>query len=117
MPLTKDQCYTSSNKYCACIEFHLDGERRRGFQTSQLIDYTLEPNPDVGDDKNAPPQKLTVAFSPADVVILGWRLGRLADLLRENELATIHILPKRYADLESVKPFVVSITITSVGKS
>jgi len=47
MPLTKDQCYTSSNKYCACIEFHLDGERRRGFQTSQLIDYTLEPNPDV----------------------------------------------------------------------
>jgi len=51
------------------------------------------------------------------VVILGWRLGRLADLLRENELATIHILPKRYADLESVKPFVVSITITSVGKS
>ena len=117
MPPTKDQCYTSSNKYCACVEFHLDGEHRYGFHASQLIDYTLEPNPDVGEDKTAPPQKLVLAFSTADVVILGWRLGRLADLLRENELATVHMLPTRYADLESVKPFVVSITITSIGKS
>jgi hypothetical protein len=116
MPLTKDQCYTSSNKYCACIEFHLDGERRHGFHTSQLIDYILEPNPDAGEDKNASPQKLAVAFSTADVVILGWRLGRLADLLRENELAAVHVLPKRYADLDSVRPFVASVLITPIRK-
>ena len=116
MPLTKDQCYTSCNKYCACVEFHLDGEHRHGFHTSQLIDYTLEPNSDVGEDKTAPPQKLTVAFSTADVVILGWRLGRLADLLRENELATVHILPKRYADLDSTRLFVASITIIPITK-
>jgi hypothetical protein len=36
-------------------------------------------------DIKVPPQKL--AFSTADVVILAWRLGRLADLLRENDLA------------------------------
>ncbi len=89
---------------------------RSGFHTSQLIEYTLEPNPHAEDDKNGPPQKLTLAFSTADVAILGWRLGRLADLLRENNLATVHVLPKRYADLDRGKPFVASITITPIGK-
>ena len=114
---TKDDCYTASVKYCACIEFHLDEERRRGFHTTQLIDYTLEPNPNQGEDQNAPPQKLTLTFSTADVVILGWRLGRLADLLRENNLATVHVLSKRYADLAPTRPFVASIIITPIDRS
>jgi hypothetical protein len=81
-----------------------------------LIEYTLEPNPDAEDDKNAPPQKLALAFSTADVVILGWRLERLCEKLRENDLATVHILPKRYGELERYKPFVASIEITPVEK-
>jgi hypothetical protein len=117
MALTKDDSYTTSGKYCACIEFHLDEEHRHGFHTSQLIDYTLEPNPHAEDEKNALPQKLALGFSTADVVILGWRLGRLADLLRENELATVHVLPKRYADLAPARPFVASIIITPISKS
>jgi hypothetical protein len=106
----------TSVKYCACIEFHLDEERGRGFHISQLIDYTLEPNPDAGEDKNAPPEKLALAFFTADVVILGWRLSRLANLLRENDLATVHVIPKRYADLYRTQIFVASITITPIGK-
>ena len=117
MSLTKNDCYTSSGKYCACVEFHLDEEHRHGFHTSQLIHYTLEPNPDAGEDKTAPPQKLAIAFSTADVVILGWRLGRLADLLRENDLATVHVLPKRYADLDRARTFVTSIIITPISKN
>ena len=116
MSLNKENCYTTSGKYCACVEFHLDEHRRHGFHTSQLIDYTLEPNPDAGDDKNAPPQKLALAFATADVVILGWRLGILADKLRENDLATVHILPKRYADLDRAKPFVASIIVALIQK-
>ena len=113
----KDDCYTTSVKYCACIEFHLDEEHRHGFHTSQLIDYTLEPKPNTGENKNAPPQKLALAFSTADVVILGWRLGRLTDLLRENNLATVHVLSKRYADLDGSRPSVASITITPISRS
>jgi hypothetical protein len=79
-----------------------------------LIDYTLEPNPDASEDKNAPPQKLALAFFTADVVLLGWRLSLLADKLRENNLATVHVLPKRYADLDRHKPFVASISITPI---
>jgi hypothetical protein len=116
MALTKDDCYTTSVNYCACIEFHLDEERRHGFHTSQLIEYTLEPDPHAEDDKNTPPQKLGLAFSTADVVISGWRLGRLDDLLRENQLATVRVLPKRYADLDGSRPFVASIIITPISK-
>jgi len=116
MSLTKDDSYTTSTKYCSCIEFHMDEDRRHGFHSSQLIDYTLEPNPGADNDKTMPQQKLVLSFSTADVVILGWRLGRLADLLRENQLATVHVLPKRYADLDRARPFVASIIIATINK-
>jgi hypothetical protein len=96
---------------------HLDEGHRHGCHTSQLIDYTLGPNPDAGENKDTPPQELVLGFSTADVVILGWRLGRLADLLRENNLATVHVLPKRYADLDRARPFVASITVTPIIRS
>jgi len=111
-----DSCYESAITYAACIEFHVDKHHRRGFHSSQLIDYTLEPNSDAGDDQDAPPQKLSLAFSTADVVLLGWRLGFLAEKLRENKLAAVAVLPKRYAELERIAVFVSSITITPVGK-
>ena len=127
MPTENLSCYTSAGKYCACIEFHLSEQpesglpQRRGFHSSQLIEFTLEPNPDAKDDNGgraqAPPQKLTLAFSTADVVVLGWRLGLLADKLRENDLAIVRALPKRYAELEPNKPFVASISITPVAKT
>jgi hypothetical protein len=116
MHFKDDYCYAASGKFCACIEFHLAENKRRGFHTSQLIDYTLEPNPDAGDDKNAPPQKLALAFSTADVVLLGWRLDYLADKLQENDLAAVRTLAKRYADFDRSKPFVTSITITPIAK-
>jgi hypothetical protein len=114
--ITNEQCYTTTNKYCACIEFQLDKENRHGFHTSQLIHYTIGPNPDARDDRNAPPQKFMLAFSTADVVILGWRLEYLATKLCESELATVRILPKRNEDLDRFKSFVASIKITAIEK-
>jgi hypothetical protein len=85
------------------------------------MDDTLEPNPVAEDDNGgraqAPPQKLALAFSTADVVVLGWRLGTLADKLRENDLATVHVLPKRFGELDRSRPLVTSITITPVAKA
>ena len=119
--LTKEDCYTTSGKYCACIEFHLTEHKRRGFPTSQLMDYTLEPNPDAEDDNGGraqapPPQKLALAFSTADVVVLGWRLSHLADKLQENDLAAVRVLPKRFAEVDRHMPFVSSISITPIAK-
>ena len=113
----KDACYQTANTYAACIEFHLDEHRRRGFNSSQLITFALDPNPDGEDDKNLPPQKLSLTFSTADVVVLGWRLGLIADYLRDNKLSAIGILPKRYAELDRNAVFISGITITPVEKS
>jgi hypothetical protein len=68
------------------------------------------------DDRGAPPQKLALAFSTADVVILGWRLETLAKYLCENELAMVRILPKRYAHVDRFKTFVASIKIMPIEK-
>ena len=114
--ITREHCYETMNKYCACIEFQLDKEHCHGFHTSQLIGYTIEPNPDACDDRDAPPQKLALTFSTADVVVLGWRLETLAQKLCENELAMVRILPKRYAHVDRFKTFVASIKITPIEK-
>ena len=112
----KDTCYQSANTYAACIEFHLDEHHRQAFNASQLITYALEPNPDAEDDQSLPPQKLSLTFSTADVVILGWRLGLIADYLRDNRLSAVCILPRRYAELERTTAFISVITITPVEK-
>jgi hypothetical protein len=116
MSFLKEDCYEPANMNRYCIEFHLDEHRRRGFHASQLITYSLDPNPDAENGKDAPAQKLSLAFSTADVIVLGWRLDRIADYLGENKLAAVRILPKRYAELDPKKPFVASIEIKSVGK-
>jgi hypothetical protein len=116
MSLNADECYESANKYCACVEFRLDDDIRQGFSASQLIAYALESNPDASDNKDAPPQKLSLAFSTADVVILGWRLGRLADCLRENNLAVVRARPERNGEIDGKNVFVASIKITPIEK-
>jgi hypothetical protein len=111
-----DACYLMATTYAACIEFRTDEHHRRAFNASQLIEFSLEPNPDANDDKNLPPQKLSLAFSTADVVVLGWRFGLIADYLRDNRLSAICILPKRYAELDRNSAYVSAITITAVSK-
>jgi len=111
----QETCYQSANTYATFIELHLDGQHRRALNASQLIEFTLEPNPASDDDKNLPPQKLSLMFSTADIVILGWRLGLIADYLRDNKLAAIGVLPKRYAELERGSVFVSGIVIVPIN--
>ena len=48
---------------------------------------------------NLPLQKLALMFSTADVEVLGWRLGHLADKLQENDLAAVRVRSKRFAEV------------------
>ena len=111
----KDDCYQTTNGHCFCIEFRI-GKQRRGFHSSHLIEYTLEEDSEAKDAANTPPEKLVLAFSTADVTVAGWRLGRLADCLRENKLVAVGALPKRDTGLDPVKPCVASIVITPIPK-
>ncbi len=110
MSSLKDDGYQITEKHCCCIEFRI-GKQRRGFHSNHLIEYTLEENPDTKDSPDTPPEKLVLAFSTADVTISGWRLGRLTDALRDNELAAVSAAPKRYGELDPTKPYVASIII------
>jgi hypothetical protein len=62
------------------------------------------------------PRQAISTFSTTDVLILGWRLGHLADKLQENDLAAVRALAKHYAELERNQPCVASITITPIAK-
>ncbi len=115
-PSLKDGGYQTTQKHCFCIEFRV-GKQRRGFHSNHLIEYTLEENPEVTEDPNTPPEKIILAFSTADVTISGWRLGRLADALRDNELAAVSKSPKRLGELDPTKPCITSIVVTPIEKT
>jgi len=73
--------------------------------TAALADvgYTLQPNDSTGSEGgtlHGPPEKLTLAFATADVVMVGWRLERLAEHLRDGQLLAVRALPARYANRE-----------------
>jgi hypothetical protein len=116
----ESECVLTTQKHCPCVEFLLADteaahQHRHGFHTSQLLHYRLEPD-DGGESGHEPAEKLTLAFATADVVILGWRLERLAELLRDGDLLAVRALPSRYANLDRNKTYVASITVEPVSK-
>jgi hypothetical protein len=50
-------------------------------------------------------------------VIFGSRLGLLADKLRENDLASVRVQPKRYGGIDRNMPFAMSIKIIPIEKN
>jgi len=109
----KPECFESEER--SFIEFQPTPDSRQGFALAQLLHYTLEANPAAG--KEEAPERLTLAFSTADVVIFGARLVRLTDLLREHKLAVVRPLSGRYSNLEPTQPWVAEIVIARIDKS
>jgi|GEM_PF-872641 len=114
-----DECYLTTQKHCPCIEFGATDGRRHGFHSSQLLSYRLET---VGTREGDPPERLTLAFTTADVLITGWHLDRIADRIRDGDLLSVrpnapnarekNSLPNSYANVESPKSLVASVTVT-----
>jgi len=121
----ENECLLTTQKHCPCVEFLLDDTEaarphRHGFHTGQLLHYTLQPTGgsaggESGTSHGAP-EKLTLVFATADVVMVGWRLDRLAEHLREGQLLAVRALPARYALLDRNKTYVASITVEPVNK-
>ena len=107
----KTECHDSGE--CSFVEFQPTPNTRQGFALAQLLHYTLDANPAAELDT---PDRLTLAFSTADVVMVGARLVRLSDLVREHKLAVVRTLPDRYSELEAHQSFVAEIVIRPLGK-
>jgi hypothetical protein len=95
------------------IEFRPDAHTRTGFP-AQLCHYTLEDN--AGGDKDTP-ERLTLAFHSADVVLVGARLSMLVELVTTNQLGSVTALDARYAEALGKNPWVAKITIKFLGKA
>jgi hypothetical protein len=102
----KAECHESGAS--SFVEFQPTVNTRQGFALAQLLHYTLDANTAAELDT---PDRLTLAFSTADVVIVGARLVRLSDLVREHKLAVVRTLPDRYRELEPHQAFVAEIII------
>jgi len=108
-------CYSGgSRSNSAFIEFRPDAHQRVGFPWAQLCHYTLEPNRDAELDT---PERLTLAFSTADVVLVGARLGKLVELVNEHDLNSVSVVDARYAGMLTKSPWVASIAIARLDKS
>jgi len=97
----------------AFVDFHVTPHSRCGFPIGQLCHYTLEANEGGGD---APPERLTLAFPTADVVLLGVRLAKLVELLHDHSLGSVTPLDARYAGTLGQQPWVARIVVARLDK-
>jgi hypothetical protein len=73
---------TKADQLSFGIDFHpLDG-RIYGSVYAHLLSYLAEKNPAAELQPDVPADRLTLAFSTHDVVLLGWRLNTLVPLIR-----------------------------------
>lgn len=111
-----DACLVEAigNDRVSFIEFRPDASTRAGFAVTQLCHYTLDANPDADGDAR---ERLTLAFSTADVVVTGARLALLLEPLNQHRLASVAALDARYANAGAPKPWVAKIVIARLDKS
>ena len=108
-------CTSASHGGAYFIELRPDPRTKTGFPVAQLCHYTLELNPS-GDEGKEAPERLTLGFSTADVVVTGARLGKLVELINEHGLASVSAVDARYAGTVGRGPWVAKITIVRIDK-
>ena len=109
-------CTSASHGGAYFIELRPDPRTKTGFPVAQLCHYTLEANPSADEGKEAP-ERLTLGFSTADVVVTGARLGKLVELINEHGLASVSAVDARYAGTVGRGPWVARITIARLDKA
>ena len=95
------------------VEFHVTAHARHGFPVGQLCHYTLESNAVDGDE---PPERLTLGFPTADVVLFGARLATIVEKLQTQSLTAVLPLDARYAGTLGANPWVARIVVSRIDK-
>ena len=103
-------CHVASHKHPIAVGFLADDGREHWLGLAQFLEAMLESN--QGAEPGACPERLHIRFATADIVVVGRRLRRLAELLQRGELERVHPLAERYAGLAHAGPDVRSLTVT-----
>ena len=106
------KCIELHGSSSATIDFFTGDKRVYGFPYHHLINYVLDANPNLDRNHDAPPERLTLAFSSHDAVVLGWRLQGLLQFLHDAKIFTVRSFDARYANLGDVMPFIAEIIVT-----
>ena len=107
------QEHGSHNLFIECV--NKDGVY--GFPFSQLVKYLVESNPDLARTPDAPPERISLWFSTDDVVVTGWFLEPIRELLREGKSFTLVARDTRYLNLKPKECFVAEISVVAAGES
>jgi hypothetical protein len=111
------RCIEETDHSVLLLDFLARDGRIHGFPYSQLVNYLLDPNPEVQRGGDTPPDRLTLLFSTHDVIITGWRLNALRPLLHSARIAAVCAADPRYANVARNKPFVAEIIVKQVNPS
>jgi hypothetical protein len=115
LAFARSECVETGGVDRAFVEFQPKPGLRHGFAIGQLLNYSLQPETELLPD--APPERLTLEFSTADVVIFGARLAKITELICEHKLAAVRPLASRYSELHPQHPWVAEILIRRIDKS
>ena len=106
------KCIELHGSSSVTIDFFTGDKRVYGFPYHHLINYVMDANPDLDRNRDAPPERLALAFSSHDVVVLGWRLQVLLKFFHDAKITTIRAFDARYANLGEGLPFIAEIVVT-----
>jgi len=101
-------CLNAPDRYCASADFNADDGRVHGFAAAQYLGYLLESNPLASE---AAPERMTLRYATAEVVVLGRKLHRIASALSRSRLEMLKPVSARYAPVLDISPFIISIQV------
>ena len=98
------------------LEFHCRDGRVHGFPYTHLLHFRHEVNPDAELQPNAPAERVVISFSTHEVVLLGWSLQGLVQLLCTGQLTSVHAVGIRYLAETENTPFINDISVNPPSK-
>lgn len=88
-----------------------------GFPIHLLNHFVLEANPNNPELKHdLPPDQLTLAYPTATVVLTGWRLGFMLELLSCGRVTRVHAVDAPLAQMMVEEPWVTRIRVSEIGE-
>lgn len=112
-----EKCYSEVDAQPFALVVHGHNGAVYGFPYGHLLHFDHARNPDTELQPHAPTERLVCTFSSHDLILLGWHMKPLVQLLGSGRLATIHLRDARYRGLNPDTPFVCECTVGSLSKS
>ena len=96
----------------ATLNVFTDDEHSYQLPYAQLLYAELTPNPALEREVNAQPEKLSIAFAVAEIVVFGSGLKAIERAIQKYELKFVKSADQRYA--AAFKTYVAAVTITFI---